>query len=199
MFLKYHNNGRLTCAPQAQVSQPCRPAPSRTRGKLRHAHGLTFQDIPGSAMVTAPAVPGVPVPNNAGPIAVPLLRFAAATVPSDCDNSANAPATTTPPSKPAALWAVMAMTRWVGRPTSSRTATYLGACRARGATASPAGPGTVPAPPRTSRFTRQPPHGLGRHRETLPIPKPRTSRSSFPGRLAADGCSSAVPWPEPVV
>eukprot|EP00873_Tetraselmis_striata_P033634 jgi/Tetstr1/453898/TSEL_040817.t1 len=107
--LKLPSTGAGTL-PQAQVSQPCRPAPSRTRGKLRHAHGLTFQDIPGSAMVTAPAVPGVPVPNNAGPIAVPLLRFAAATVPSDCDNSANAPATTTPPSKPAALWAVMAMT-----------------------------------------------------------------------------------------
>eukprot|EP00873_Tetraselmis_striata_P040069 jgi/Tetstr1/460333/TSEL_005633.t1 len=107
--LKLPSTGAGTL-PQAQVSQPCRPAPSRTRGKLRHAHGLTFQDIPGSAMVTAPAVPGVPVPNNAGTIAVPLLRFAAATVPSDCDNSANAPATTTPPSKPAALWAVMAMT-----------------------------------------------------------------------------------------
>eukprot|EP00873_Tetraselmis_striata_P019456 jgi/Tetstr1/439720/TSEL_028139.t1 len=107
--LKLPSTGAGTL-PQAQVSQPCRPAPSRTRGKLRHAHGLTFQDIPGSAMVTAPAVPGVPAPNNAGPIAVPLLRFAAATVPSDCDNSANAPATTTPPSKPAALWAVMAMT-----------------------------------------------------------------------------------------
>eukprot|EP00873_Tetraselmis_striata_P004909 jgi/Tetstr1/425173/TSEL_015634.t1 len=62
-------------------------------------------------MVTAPAVPGVPVPNDAGPIAVPLSRFAATIVPSDCDNSANAPATTTPPSKPAAMWAVMAMTR----------------------------------------------------------------------------------------
>eukprot|EP00873_Tetraselmis_striata_P012630 jgi/Tetstr1/432894/TSEL_022243.t1 len=107
--LKLPSTGAGTL-PQAQVSQPCRPATSRTRGKLRHAHGLTFQDIPGSAMVTAPAVPGVPVRNNAGPIAVPLLRFAAATVPSDCDNSANAPATTTPPSKPAALWAVMAMT-----------------------------------------------------------------------------------------
>eukprot|EP00873_Tetraselmis_striata_P002497 jgi/Tetstr1/422761/TSEL_013558.t1 len=58
--LKLPSTGAGTL-PQAQVSQPCRPAPSRTRGKLRHAHGLTFQDIPGSAMVTAPAVPGVPV------------------------------------------------------------------------------------------------------------------------------------------
>eukprot|EP00873_Tetraselmis_striata_P003700 jgi/Tetstr1/423964/TSEL_014575.t1 len=64
-----------------------------------------------SAMVAAPAVPGVPVPNNAGPIAVPLSRFAAATVPSDRDKSANAPAATTPPSKPATLLAVMAIRR----------------------------------------------------------------------------------------